>query len=83
MCAKTLLSLLLSMLEDSDRIDNIKYDPTDGTGDYFLAIPKLQAIQMNLSRMEEELKTNKQLQTKQKERENKALYDSVDQKNLV
>ena len=29
------------------------------------------------------MKTSKQLESKQKERENKALYDSVDQKNLV
>ena len=74
---------LWSMVEDSERIDKIEYDLTDGTHDHFLSIPRLQEIQLSLSKREEELKTIKQLESKQKERENKALYNSVDQKNLV
>ena len=48
-----------------------------------MSIPRLQEVQISLSRREEELNRDKQLQIKQKERENKALYDSMDQKNLV
>ena len=53
------------------------------THDHFLAIPRLQEVQQSLSKREEELRTSKLLETKQKEKENKALNDSVDQKNLV
>ena len=70
-------------MEDSERIDKIEYDLTDGTNDHFLAIPRLQEVQLSLSKREEELRTSKLLETKKKERENKALYHSVDQKNLV
>ena len=75
--------ILKHPVEDSEIIDKIEYDPTDGTHEHFLAIPRLQEVQLSLSKREEELKTSKLPETKQKERKNKALYDSVDQKNLV
>ena len=50
----------------NDRIDRVEYDPDDGTGNCFVAIPKLQEVQISMSKREEELKTNKQIQIKQK-----------------
>ena len=46
---------LWSLVEDSDRIDRIEYDPDDGTGRCFVSIPRLQEVQISLSRREEEL----------------------------
>ena len=54
------------MVEERDRIDKIEYDPTEGSHDHFLAIPRFQEIQLSLSKREEELKTSKQLESKQK-----------------
>ena len=39
---------LWSMIEDSDRINRVEYDPDDGTGDCFVAIPKLQEGQIRI-----------------------------------
>ena len=62
------------MVEDRDRIDVINYELTDGTDHAFFAIPRLEEVQLSLSKREEEWKTNKLLQTKQLERESKAMY---------
>ena len=49
------------MVEDRDTIDVINYDLTDGTHNTFLAMPRLEEVQLSLSKREEELRTSKLL----------------------
>ena len=46
-------------------------------------MPRPQEEQLSLAKLEEELKTSQQLDNRQKERENNAVYNSIDQNNLV
>ena len=49
----------------------------------FVAVPKLEEVQLRMLKREDELKTEKRLHNKQLERESRAMCDSIDQKNLI